>query len=148
LRIAPPSRPAAPAPDLAATDLSPRPAAPVPPPADAGRYAPVVESNIFSATRTPPAKRYSPNAAADSAPPPPKPKKPAPPPIRVFGITKDARGGVAIVEADPKVRGPELYRLGDRLAGGTIASITDSSVIVVRPGGKVTFPLATRERRR
>jgi hypothetical protein len=148
LRVAPPPplpvAPAVPAPPPIRTAVQPPE-----PPADAARYTPVVQSNIFSASRTPPEKRYSPNAEADSAPPPkPKPKKPAPPPIRVFGITKDTRGGIAIIEADPKVRGPELYRLGDRLAGGTIASITDSSVIVVRPGGKVIFPLVTRERQR
>jgi hypothetical protein len=149
LRVAPPapvaSTPAAPA-GARAPALA-RPAGRRAPPADAAREAPVVQSNIFSASRTPPEKRYSPNAV-DSAPPKPKAKKPAPPPIRVFGITKDARGGIAIIEADPKVRGPELYRLGDRLAGGRIASITDSSVIVVRPGGKVILPLVARERRK
>jgi len=58
-------------------------------------------------------------------------------------------GAVALIDADPKIPGAEIYHVGDRVAGATISSITDSTVVLARPSGPLTLhlPLAVRKKR-
>jgi hypothetical protein len=65
------------------------------------------------------------------APPKPKPK-PTAPEIRLFGITKGPGGAVALIDADPRIKGAEIYRVGDRVAGSPISAISDSTVVITR----------------
>jgi hypothetical protein len=110
---------------------------------DAAPYAAIVATNLFSPTRAPPAVRFTPNRPTiGAAPAPPKPKpKPAGPGIRLFGITKGPAGTVALIDADPKIKGAEIYRLGDRVAGSPITDITDSTVVITRPSGPLVLYL-------
>jgi hypothetical protein len=110
---------------------------------DAAPYAAIVATNIFSPTRAPPAVRFTPNRPTGvAAPPKPKPRpKPAGPGIRLFGITKGPAGAVALIDADPKIKGAEIYRIGDRVAGSPISDISDSTVVITRPSGPLVLHL-------
>jgi hypothetical protein len=112
---------------------------------DPAPYAAIVAANIFSPTRTPPAVRFTPNSPVGGVartPPPPTPKpKPAGPAIRLFGITKGLNGAVALIEADPKIKGAEIYRVGDRVAGLPISAISDSTVAIARRAGPLVLHL-------
>ena len=88
--------------------------------------------------------------AGDQAPTakePPKPK-PAGPGIRLFGITKGPNGAVALIDADPKIKGAEIYRVGDRVAGWPISAISDSTVVVARPSGPLVLRLPSAVKKR
>jgi hypothetical protein len=110
----------------------------------------VVSANAFSPTRSPPAVRYIPPGKnrPDTAAPPRRPAKPAEPAIRVFGITKSAGGAVALIEADPKVPGAEVYRVGDRIKGSPITAITESTVVVARQPRPLVLRLLPDRKRR
>jgi hypothetical protein len=117
---------------------------------DAGPYAAIVATNIFSPTRTPPTVRFTPDRPiGGAAPTPPKPKpKPAGPGIRLFGITKGPAGAVALIDADPKIKGAEIYRIGDRVAGSPISAISDSTVVLTRPSGPLVLHLRSAVKKR
>jgi hypothetical protein len=115
---------------------------------DAAPYAAIVAGNIFSPTRTAPAVRFTPNRPAGGAvPAPPKPK-PAGPGIRLFGITKGPGAAVALIDADPKIKGAEIYRVGDRVAGSTISAISDSTVVITRPSGPLVLHLRSAAKKK
>jgi hypothetical protein len=117
--------------------------------ADPQPYAAIVSGNIFSPSRAAPTVRFTPNRPG-GAPAPEKPKpKPAGPVIRLFGITRGPNGAVALIDADPKIPGAEIYHLGDRVAGATISAITDSTVVLARPSGPLTLhlPPAVKKKR-
>jgi hypothetical protein len=108
---------------------------------DVAPYAAIVQGNIFSPTRAPPAVRFSPDRPT-AAPAPRKPApKPAGPRIRLFGITRGPEGTVALIDADPKVQGAEIYRLGDQVAGWPLSAIGDSTVVITRPSGPLVLHL-------
>jgi hypothetical protein len=117
---------------------------------DAAPYAAIVATNIFSPTRAPPAERFTPDRpTGGAAPTPPKPKpKPAGPGIRLFGITKGPNGAVALIDADPKIKGAEIYRLGDRVAGSPLSDIGDSTVVITRPSGPLVLHLRPAAKKR
>jgi hypothetical protein len=116
---------------------------------DAAPYAAIVAGNLFSPTRAPPAVRFTPNRPTGAAAPTPKPKpKPASPGIRLFGITKGPNGAVALIDADPKIKGAEIYRVGDRVAGSPISAISDSTVVIARPSGPFVLHLRSAVKRR
>jgi hypothetical protein len=100
---------------------------------DERSYAPIASANVFSQTRTPPASRFVPegHAAPDSVAPRAKPR---PRVFQLYGITVTPNGSTALIDADPKIRGAELYRLGDRIGGAPITAITESTVVIGRPG--------------
>jgi hypothetical protein len=82
-------------------------------------------------------------------PTPPKPTpKPAAPGIRLFGITKGPDGAVALIDADPKIKGAEIYRVGDRVAGSPISAISDSTVVIARPSGPFVLHLPSAVRKK
>jgi hypothetical protein len=115
---------------------------------NAAPYTAIVVGNIFSPTRTAPPVRFTPNRpAGGAAPAPPKPK-PAGPGIRLFGITKGPNGAVALIDADPKIKGAEIYRVGDRVAGSPISAISDSTVVIARPSGPLVLHLRSAVKKR
>jgi hypothetical protein len=107
------------------------------------RYASIVKSNAFSPARTPPAVRFVPEGLRKDTQvvAPPKKRAPAEPQIRLFGVTRGPGGAVALIEADPKVPGAELYRVGDDLRDGRVRFIGDSSVLIARPSGRLELTL-------
>ena len=78
---------------------------------------------------------------------PPK-RKPAEPAIKLFGITRGPGGAVALIDADPKVPGAELYRVGDELRDGRVRFISDSTVLVARPSGRLVLRLPSTDGRK
>jgi len=139
LRVAPTPRPEA----VAPADLPPatRPAAARALHENPALYAAIVAGNIFSPSRAAPAVRFTPNrptGPAKAAPPKPKPSGPV---IRLFGITKGLNGAVALIDADPKIKGAEIYRVGDRVGGSPISAINDSTVVIARPSGPLVLHL-------
>jgi hypothetical protein len=104
------------------------------------RYAPIVTTNIFSQDRTAPPVRFSLPGRAVA---PPKPRGPV---LRLFGITVGPHGAVAIIDADPKIPGSDLYRVGDVVAGARLVAITDSTVTLVAPAGPLVLRLAPRRK--
>jgi hypothetical protein len=100
---------------------------------DESSYAPIASANVFSQTRTPPTARFVPegHSAPDSVAPRAKPR---PRVFQLYGITVTAKGSTALIDADPKIPGAELYRLGDRIGGAPITAMTDSTVVIGRSG--------------
>src|SRR2546425_11795339 len=74
-------------------------------------YEPIVAATIFSQTRTAPSVRFSPAGRAGARPAAPAPRGPR---LTLYGTTVGPQGAVALIDADPKVPGAEIYRLGDR----------------------------------
>jgi len=141
LRLAPTPLPRAGAAPLAVAaeahpDGAPTSTPPVP------RYDAIVAANIFSPDRTPPAVRFSLPGRATA---PPKPREPT---LRLYGITAGPQGAVALIDADPKVPGAEIYRLGDLVAGARVLAITDSTVTLAEPSGPLVLRLQPVARRR
>lgn len=108
---------------------------------DPGRYGAIIASGVFLATRTAPSSRLVPAGARnDTAAAPPRPKATAPR-IHLYGITGGVGGALALIDADPKVPGAEIYRVGDLVRGARISSITDSTVMIARPSGQLVLRL-------
>lgn len=112
---------------------------------DGRTYAAIPAGNVFSRTRKAPTVRFVPEGRVGQEPaaPPPKPRQPI---FRLFGITVSPEGAIALIDADPKIRGAELYRVGDRIAGSRITAITDSTVVIGRPGGPLILRLRSAGR--
>ncbi|MEA2725169.1 MAG: hypothetical protein QOH59_2940 [Gemmatimonadales bacterium] len=114
---------------------------------DERSYAPIAATNVFSQGRTPPKIRFVPEGREEQveAPPPPRRRESL---LRLYGVTVRADGAIALIDADPRVPGAELYRLGDRVAGSPIVAITESTVVIRRAGKPVTLRLRSTDRRR
>jgi hypothetical protein len=109
-------------------------------------FALVVDSNMFSPARSAPRVRFTIRpAAAESVPA--APRVPAAPVLRVYGITLRATDSTALIDADPRVPGAEIYRVGDRLPNGSlIVEMTDGTVVVEGPRGRQILRLETKSR--
>lgn len=112
---------------------------------DERSYTPIAAGNVFSQARTPPKVRFVPEGRSEPAPAPAARQKPRAPALRLYGITA---GTIALIDADPKIRGAELYRVGDRVGSGRITSITDSTVVIYRAGGSLILRLPSDRRSR
>ncbi|HEX4600828.1 MAG TPA: hypothetical protein VH116_05495 [Gemmatimonadales bacterium] len=140
LRLAPPALPPASAADLPGTGLpAARVAAePAPPTYDA-----IVRGNMFSQRRTPPAVRFTPAGAPHAAR---RARAEGGAPPTLYGITQSPRGAVALIHADPRRPGAELYRVGDWVAGARVVAITDSTVTLAQSSGPILLHLASGRR--
>jgi hypothetical protein len=108
----------------------------------------IVAMNVFAQSRTPPKVRYTPPELAkkDTTPARPRVKEPGPPPLRIVGIVTGPLGTMALIEANPKIPGAELYRVGDRVGGGRLAAIGDSTIVLDGPKGRQVFRLRADKR--
>ena len=145
-RVHPPRLPAAPPAPPILTRPQPRASSS---PEVATAYAPIATTNAFSPDRTPPAKRFSPDGRTDTGAPASPRARPrvARPAVHLYGITRSVDGAVALIEADPKIPGAELYRVGERVGGARLAAISDSTVELQGRGGRVVLRLPQPPRR-
>jgi hypothetical protein len=115
------------------------PAAPISPAADPAPFQGIVESNIFSTERSAPRARYAPPAAGTSEEmaeaPAPRASADIPGP-RLSGIVITPGTTVALIEGGGGAAGAHLYRVGDAIAGGRVAAITDSAVVIRGAAGR------------
>jgi hypothetical protein len=109
-------------------------------------FALVVDSNMFSPGRSAPRVRFTIRpATADSVPA--APRAPSAPALRVYGITLRSTDSTALIDADPRVPGAEMYRVGATLPNGSlIVEMTDSFVVVEGPRGRQVLRLETKSR--
>ena len=104
----------------------------------AAGFEAIAAANIFSQTRTAPSVRFVPVGQAAKRAAPAAPRAPA---LKLYGTTLSPQGAVAIIDADPKVPGAEIYRLGDLVAGARLVAITDSDVTLAKPSGPLVLRL-------
>ena len=101
----------------------------------------IVSTNIFSSDRRPPKQRYVPPTAVATPAPSPSTDtvRTGPPPIRLYGVTlSGADSGVALIEADPKIPGAELYRIGDLVRGAILTALSESTAVLERDDGSIS----------
>lgn len=127
------------------------PPAPVPGAAYAGAVPPggyeaIVADNIFAQTRTPPPVRFTPAGLASARAA--VPAAPHGPRLKLYGTTVGQQGAVALIDADPKIPGAEIYRVGDSVAGALLVAITDSTVTLAEPSGPLVLHLQSAQRKR
>jgi hypothetical protein len=114
-------------------------------PWDRGPYWEVVEGNVLSPSRQSPDPGGAPwtvVTATVEAPPAPRPT-PTVPRYRLSGIVGGADGFVALIDADPRVPGAELYRVGDAVGPFRLIEANDSVVVLSGPGGTQRLRLET-----
>ena len=103
----------------------------VPPASD-----PIVAANIFSRTRTAPARE---GAVTHTT------RNPAPVPhgttLTLYGTTIGPQGAVALIDDDTPPRGAHLHHMGDLIAGARLVAITDSTVTLDRQSGPFVLHL-------
>ena len=90
----------------------------------------VVTTNMFGASRTAPTVRFTPRGVV-----PPPAAAPAPAPLRLYGITATGDGAIALIDADPRIRGAEIYRVGERVRSYRLMAINDSTVTLAPDSG-------------
>lgn len=137
LRVAPPARPAASMPVIPASQ--PLPAVPA---LESGTE--IVATNLFAVTRHPPQQRFLSRGFEASVPAP----APGPAPLVLYGTTLAAEDPLALIDADPRVPGAEIYRVGERVRDATIVAISDSTVTLAPVSGAPAFVLHLRHGRR
>jgi len=140
LRIAPapagPARPAA-APSSRPVDGTRKPAGEVP-----ATGAAIVSANVFSVSRSAPRVRYVPPDLAPAGPEPMSPRRE--PPVRrlrLFGTVVGPAGTAALIDADPAVRGAEIYQVGDVVDDQRIVAVSESTVVLQGPAGRAVLRL-------
>lgn len=108
-------------------------------------YQSIIALNIFSPDRKPPRRRYVPREREGQQvdPLPQLSVRQPPPGPKLFGVTIRESGASALIEADPRVPGAEIYRVGDPIAGGRLVEIGSSSVVIERRGGRQVLRLET-----
>lgn len=106
-------------------------------------YEAVVAANIFSQTRAAPRVRFTPAGLGGG---PPARRVARRPVLQLYGITVGPQGAVALIHADPKLRGAQIYRIGDLVAGARLVAITDSTVTLAEPSGPLVLRLESTHR--
>ncbi len=143
LRLSP-----APLPQAAAAPLPLRtpgqPATAAAAPTAAPRYEAIVAANVFSQGRSAPRVRFAPAGRTVRG----TPSASRRPLLKLYGITVGPQGAIALIDADPKVHGAQIYRLDDLVAGARLVAITDSTVTLAQPSGPLILRLPSGDRHR
>jgi hypothetical protein len=110
-------------------------------------YHGIVSEDLFNAEREAPPSRYVP-PELETAPPEPQPI--ATPPRRsprLFGVAVGPDGAVALIDADPRIPGAEVYRPGDSVGDARLVEVSDTAVILQGPAGRQVLRLPSASRR-
>ena len=102
----------------------------------------IVATNMFAASRRPPQLRFLPRGFE------PPVRAPVPAPVVLYGITLAAEDPLALIDADPRVPGAEIYRIGAQVRDARLVAITDSTVTLAPLSGAPAFVLRLRRTRR
>ena len=130
--------------------------------ADVGAADRVVKTDIFSPRRGPPARRYAFGETSEPAEASSSDMTPAAAlagePLdsttastasdavpHLYGTMMGPNDATALLRLDANVSEPRLYRVGDRAAGYRVAEITDRTVSLVGPHGRLVLRLIKRE---
>ena len=116
-------------------------------PMDPATATAIVEANIFSDTRTPPAERYDPfqpavqdeTAVMDPFMIEETVEQVAEP--RLFGTVFGPDGPRALMELDPDLPQAQLYKEGDRVGRFVVVKINEQSVILDTSNGRIVLQL-------
>src|SRR3989441_7515731 len=100
----------------------------------APRYEAIVAANIFSQARTAPLVRFAPAGRAVRG----TASAAARPPLKLYGITVGPPGALALIDADPKIPGAEIYRVGDLVAGARPVALPASTATLPPPAAPAT----------
>jgi hypothetical protein len=142
LRLVPSRVSADAAPPIALVDLAPGTTTGEPS-ADPATFQAIVTANIFSQDRQPPAERYIPPELQEQvAPPVAQPTGGFR--MRLFGVVVGPAGTVALIDADPRIPGAEVYRPGDAVGNSRLISVNDSTVVLEGPSGRRVLSLPSR----
>lgn len=106
-------------------------------------YEEIARANVFGPERAPPRNRYAPPGSRSAQ----TPTAGGEPSFRLYGLAAGAGGAVALIDADPRVPGAEIYRLGDRVGPYRLESIADTFVVLAGPAGSRTLRLQAPQRR-
>lgn len=109
---------------------------------DMDAYQDVVEGNILSPDRRAPAL---PSLSSQRAVPGSGGQRSRT--YRLSGIVRGPEGIIALIDADPRIPGAELYRLGDRVGQYRIEEATDSVIVLRGALGTQVLKLASLPRR-
>jgi hypothetical protein len=101
------------------------------------RSDPIVAANIFSRSRTAPARE---GAVVHTAHAPASPAQHAAA-LTLYGTTIGPQGAVALIDDDTPPRGAHLHHMGDVIAGARLVAITDSTVTLDRQSGPLVLHL-------
>lgn len=129
-----------------------------PPAPDLGAADRVVHTDIFSARRSAPPRRYMFGEAPqdpDAMPSEPSPATPlAGEPVdstmastasdavpHLYGTMLGPTGATALLRLEARVSEPRLFRVGDRAGGYRVTEIGDRSVMLMGPSGRVVLRL-------
>jgi hypothetical protein len=119
---------------------------------DPNAYEAIVAGDVFSPTRTPPDVRFTPDRATGepAAVPGPRRRTVQEPSVRLVGITMAPSGAVALIETNRAAggAGAAIYRVGDRVGEGSVATITDSMVLIARERGSLVLRLPPAKKTR
>jgi len=104
--------------------------------------AAIVSTNVFSLSRAAPRVRYVPPDLAPPASEPASSRRTRPVQrLRLFGTVVGPSGTAALIDADPAVRGAEIYQVGDLVDGQRIVAVSESTVVLQGPAGRAVLRL-------
>jgi len=106
-------------------------------------YEEIARANVFAPERTPPRTRYTPPGARSQS----APMAGDATTLRLYGLAAGSGGAVALIDADPRIPGAEIYRVGDRVGPYRLESIADTFVVLAGPAGGRTLRLQAPQRR-
>jgi hypothetical protein len=131
-------------------EASPAGSRPVPSPSEAskaagelpGITAAIAEGNIFSPTRSAPTVRFTP---PDLSPPAeeqrPARRGPRSRRLRLFGTVVGPSSTAALIDADPVIRGAEIYQVGELVAGRRLIAVSESTAVLAGAAGRMVLRL-------
>lgn len=106
-----------------------------------GEESAIVKGNVFSPSRSAPRVRYIPPDLVPRAEVRPGKAGPAPTRLRLFGTVVGPSGTAALIDADPAVRGAEIYQVGDTVDGRHIVAVSESTVVLEGAAGRLVLRL-------
>jgi hypothetical protein len=115
--------------------------------ADPTAFLAVVNANIFSQDRQPPAERYIPPELREEVEPTAAPASSGPRLPRLFGVVVGPADTVALIDADPSIPGAEVYRPGELVGDSRLVSVSDTAVVLEGPAGRRVLTLPSSSRR-